>query len=139
MATREAGLLEVFKAIKVKWDASDLATLVRGGIQAFDRAERSDRPYAIVDSIGETPTTFTNKGKYSDVAFQIELIGTTLEDVGSLIGRILFVMGETLTIETVNGSRCLRLMPGRVTYITESNYMRAICEWTARIAQDRRS
>ena len=136
--TGPIGFAEVAAAVKVRWGAAGLGAVVRGGVFAFRPPEGTKRPYAIVEGLGDVPALFTSKHRYDDVTFTVEVVADDLEAARPLVVAVRGALGEdALAVTTDNGAALLKLFPGKVTYIDEANYLRCICEFTAKVKQDR--
>lgn len=138
MAVNPVGFPEIATAIGQRWKSRGLDAIIKGGIWSNAPPERTQRPYCIIGSLGDVPVLHTTKGRYDDVAVTLELVADNLDEMKPLLRALKAAMGEdSLTVESENGARFIKMFPGRVTYLEEANYLRAICEYTVKINQNR--
>jgi hypothetical protein len=138
MAGNPIGFPEIATAIGQRWKSRGLDATIKGGIWSNSPPERTERPYCIIGSLGDVPTTHTTKARYDDIAVTLEIVADNMDALKPLLGAVKAAMGEdALTVVTDNGAVFLKMFPGRVTYLEEANYLRAICEYTVKIKQNR--
>lgn len=82
-----AETIELFKALKIKWDAADLKG---NGIAAYRVGEiepKKPRPYVTLAPLSESPIAVTNKGKYELVVFEVGAVVDAFEEC-SVYGKL---------------------------------------------------
>ena len=138
MAGNPIGFPEIATAVGGRWKSRGLDAIIKGGIWSNAPPERTQRPYCIISSVGEAPAMHTGKARYDDVEIALELVADNLDEMKGFLGQLRAAMGEdSLTISSDNGGVFLKMFPGRTTYLEEANYLRAICEYTVKIKQNR--
>jgi len=80
--------IDIVKAIKVRWNARSLTSVITGGIHNGRCAPKTEMPYAILSSVSDTPINKTYSSRYNRALIQIDVYGTTADLVGYYAGLI---------------------------------------------------
>ena len=139
MPQEPIGVAELFQAVKLRWDDSDLGSTITGGVYALDDPpENTKRPFVVLPEPYEHPEHFTNKTQFDTIEFTLELVADNLEVAGPLVSSIKSALCfAQLSLTTRNNAYLLAVFPGPVRYHTEKNYLRCPIEFTAKIGQSR--
>src|SRR5690348_4885656 len=79
--------LDIDKALKTRWTAAGLNTLIPSGIH-FRLPERAVMPYVIYSHVSDLPFTNTFSSRYNRKVFQLDVYAETPDLVGYYAGLI---------------------------------------------------
>lgn len=134
-------MTDLFTAIGVRYNATELKDVLNG-IFVGTAWPNTDRPYAVVMPLVEVPSSRTNKGRYRDATFTVEVLA---DDSGSadVLARLIHERLTKPPLEfvadpqtgAVPPGRVVRLEEGTITYTEEDQYWRAVVEFTATVTR----
>jgi hypothetical protein len=79
----------VFEALKVRWNQTNLATHIPGGITRDHPHERTERTYVVARLVTEYTKSSTNKGRYDHVDFELTACADTPEESSTAIAYVI--------------------------------------------------
>lgn len=132
--------LDLFAAINSRWTECDGDSYVSGGIHTLPLPQgdaQPKRPYAVLESVAETPVGGTNKSDFDDLSFQISIAADTVEELATPLGAVIAMMKYgPLALTNRNNARRINVHKGPVQYLENGTYQIATVTFTAKIAQD---
>jgi hypothetical protein len=134
-------VIDVTAAIAERYNATDLSGRLNGFFVGT-AWPNTDRPYAVALPLTDVPLSQTNRAKYRQATFTVEV----LADDYDAATRLAYLVRERMTKPPlefsaaalpwdVPGGRLLRLSEGTFTWIEEDQYWRVVVEFTADVTR----
>jgi hypothetical protein len=130
-------MIDIFEAVKRRWDEKDLPATITGGIFAEGEAPaKRSYPYAIATTISQTPAGWTNTKRFRQQLFQIRIFDVQRSLVVAHAERIETALGfAPLDLDGADADM-MEIRPGQVTIMQEDKQVfKAVIEFTARWQQ----
>lgn len=125
-------MLTLFAAINQRWHSTDLADNFTA-VSAGSADPRAVRPYAVVVPLNVLTRQKSNKGRYADERFDVQVIADTFEQASELATLVQTRLEEGPLV--LASDRLLMLEAGQLHWQEEDQFWKVIIEFTASVAQ----
>jgi hypothetical protein len=134
-------MMDVSAAVAQRYNSTDLATALNG-LFVGTAWPNTDRPYAVLMPLTDTPSGQTNKAKYRAAVFTADVMADDYDTAT----RLAYLLHERLTkppLEfstaalpwAVPAGRMIRLSEGTFRWIEEDQFWRVVVEFTANVTR----